>query len=81
MSSFDSQSSIKSATLSDWPDAHHPLRVAIFHLLLNQEIAGHRCTDHQLVTPLNLLGGADGREDIIVVSNKLIREAFAGKKE
>ena len=64
MSSFDS---LESVITVNWPSTHTELRDAIFHLLLNDRLYGIRCSADQLVTALNSLGGADGREDVLLV--------------
>ena len=65
-------------TLVNWPATHHPLWSTIFRLLLNEDLAGKRCVVDQLVTLLNSLGGADRRDDVLVITNNLIGEAFRG---
>ena len=39
----------------------------IFHLLLNDELFGICCSAEQLVTALNSLGGANRREDVLLI--------------
>ena len=78
MSSFDS---LESVITVNWPSTHTELRDAIFHLLLNDRLYGIRCSADQLVTALNSLGGADGREDVLLVDERLIKDAFRGGDE
>eukprot|EP00581_Thalassiosira_minuscula_P030264 CAMPEP_0183767956 /NCGR_PEP_ID=MMETSP0739-20130205/12486_1 /TAXON_ID=385413 /ORGANISM="Thalassiosira miniscula, Strain CCMP1093" /LENGTH=286 /DNA_ID=CAMNT_0026006901 /DNA_START=171 /DNA_END=1028 /DNA_ORIENTATION=+ len=68
LSSYDSMAAVMA-----WPDDYAPLRIAVVHLLLNDKL----CNVEQLVTPLNILGGADGREEVLIVTEKLIRSAFS----
>ena len=77
-SSFDSFDSVVHV---NWPSTHSPLRDAIFHVFLIDELFGVRCSSDQLVTALNSLGGADGREDVLLVDERLIRDAFRGGDE
>ncbi len=67
-----------SAALGQWPATHGPLRDAVAYILISDKIAGFRCTPDQLVTPLNILVGADGSEDVDFVDEDfLIKSAFS----
>ena len=45
--------------------------------LLDERLAGMRCTSKQLITVLNSLGGADGRDEVMLVTEELIRKSFS----
>ena len=59
-----------------WPSDHWPLRNAIIHILLNNRLKGICCTPQQLVAPLNIVGGCDRREELLAVTEQLIKAAF-----
>jgi hypothetical protein len=83
-SSIGTKSSVSSSTSFDmstvaaaWPKKYAPLRAAVAHLLLDERLAKVRCSSDQLITPLNSLGGADGRSDVSMVDADLIKTAFS----
>jgi len=60
-----------------WPLALKPIRDAVGHLLLAPSLAAVRCTAEQLITPLNSIGDATGREDVMLVTAEMIGKAFS----
>jgi len=60
-----------------WPDSHRPIRDAVAHLLLTDSLLTVRCSAEQLITPLNSIGDATGREDVMLVDKEMIGMAFS----
>jgi hypothetical protein len=60
-----------------WPEEYQPIQDAVAYFLLTESLAAVRCTSEQLITPLNSLGGADGREEVMLVDKEMIGRAFS----
>ena len=59
-----------------WNSASAPLRNAICHILLADELEGKLCSFTRLITPLNVLGGGVGSVEYAVVDHRIILDAF-----
>ena len=68
--------------ISGWKVNTAVVREAVAHVLLeNVGYDGKRVSFEQLVTPLNVLAGADGGEDIGQINATKIKDAFKGNTE
>ena len=56
-----------------------PLRKAVLHILLAQELEGVICRFDQLISPRKLLSGRSGDGNFAEVDSKLIKHAFTQK--
>jgi len=82
--SYSSLSSVSvAATEVEWKAATVAVRKAVLYILSHESLVGRRVSAADLITPLNLLGGADGRDGIYQVDEDLIRKSFTqpGKTE
>ena len=59
-----------------FPPKSAPLRKAVLHVLLTQELEGIVCRFDQLISPLKLLSGPSGDDNFAEVDYKLIKHAF-----
>ena len=67
----------------EWKAATTAIRKAVLYILSHKSLVGCRVSATDLITPLNLLGGADGRDGIYQVNEDLVRKSFTqpGKTE
>ena len=63
----------------EWHAKTYDLRVAIIHILLDERLHGRRVTPEQLITSLNVLGGATEGDNVYNVDTKLIRTALQSR--
>eukprot|EP00581_Thalassiosira_minuscula_P019209 CAMPEP_0183733012 /NCGR_PEP_ID=MMETSP0737-20130205/39934_1 /TAXON_ID=385413 /ORGANISM="Thalassiosira miniscula, Strain CCMP1093" /LENGTH=257 /DNA_ID=CAMNT_0025966175 /DNA_START=85 /DNA_END=856 /DNA_ORIENTATION=+ len=59
-----------------WPVEYAPLREAAGHLLLDVQLQLIPCTAEQLCSPINTIGDSAGRDDVIPVTEDVIKKAF-----
>ena len=69
--SFDTAASI------GWPLKYQPLRVALAHLLTDENLQNVRCFADQIITPLNSITSAGRNDAVMIVTKQLIKNAFS----
>ena len=74
--SLSSMSSDTAAWIG-WPLKYQPMRVALAHLLMDENLQNVRCSADQLITPLNSIAGAGTNDAVMMVTEQLIKNAFS----
>lgn len=77
LGSVDSYNSLEGSNSTKWLPEYKRVRNAIAHLLLHPRLHGVLYTSEQLVTPLNFLGGVYGRDEVMMMSEGIIKQAFS----
>ena len=72
-----SSMSFDTAAWIGWPLKYQPLRVALAHLLTDENLQNVRCSADQLITPLNSIAGAGTNDAVMMVTKQLIKNAFS----
>ena len=64
--------SFNTAASIGWPLKYQPLRVALAHLLMDENLQNLRCSADQLITPLNSKAGAGTNDAVVMVNEQML---------